>query len=384
MNIARDDYIQLALRLLEQFPVVLLLGPRQCGKTTLARQIADSRDAAFFDLEDPDCALRPETAAFTLKPLHGLVVIDEFQRSPKLFELLRVLADRRPLPARFLILGSASLDLVKGVSESLAGRVAYMPMGGFRLDEVGADLWQRLWTRGRFPNSYLAATDAASFAWRQNFVQSFLERDLPQLGLSIPAAGLRRFWIMLAHWHGQRWNASDLARSMDTSPKTAKRYLDVLTGAYMVRQLQPWFANSAKRLVKAPKVYLRDTGLLHTLLGLRSFDDLMAHPRLGFSWEGFAIEEILSRFHAERDAFYYRTHGGTELDLLIVRGGKKIGFEFKFTSTPKLSRAMRESIAELNLNRLFIVCPAAERYSIHDNVEITPIHRITGEDVSVD
>ncbi len=383
MNIERPAHIQRACRLLEQFPVVLLLGPRQCGKTTLAREIAKSRRATYFDLEDPDCPLRPESASFTLKPLNGLVVIDEFQRMPQLFELLRVLADRRPLPAQFLILGSASLDLVKGVSESMAGRVAYMPMGGFQIDEVGADQWQRLWTRGGFPDSFLASDEPHSYEWRQHFIQSFLERDLPQLGITVPAPSLRRFWTMLAHWHGQIWNASDLARAMDTRPSTAKRYLDILSGAFMVRQLHPWFANTSKRLVKAPKVYFRDTGLLHSLLGLRDQNHVMSHPRLGFSWEGFAIEEIVSRLNAERDAYFYKTHGGTELDLLIVRDGKKIGFEFKFASSPAVSRSMRVAIDDLQLDRLFIVNPGSEHYAIHDRIEIMPLHLISAGDIGI-
>ena len=379
--IDRAAYRSRIIELLDRYPVVLLLGPRQCGKTTLAREIARVRNAAYYDLEDPDSPLRPDSASFTLKPMTGLVVIDEFQRMPQLFELLRVLADRRPIPARFLILGSASLDLVKGVSESLAGRVAYMPMGGFQIPEVGTEHWRRLWTRGTFPDSFLAKDDIQSYEWRQDFIQSFLERDLPQLGITVPSPTLRRFWTMLAHWHGQIWNASDLARAMDTAPRTAKRYLDILSGAFMVRQIQPWFMNTRKRLVKSPKVYFRDSGLLHALLGLRNHDSVMSHPRLGFSWEGFAIEDILTRFRVERDAYFYKAHGGTELDLLVGSNGNRMGFEFKFASAPAVTAAMHTAIEDLGLRRLFIVHPGIDRYAVHERIEVTPLHLLTSDDL---
>jgi uncharacterized protein len=364
-------------RELSRFPVVLLLGPRQCGKTTLAREIAEEQEARYFDLEDPECPLRPETASLALRPLTGLVVIDEFQRMPQLFNLLRVLADRRPLPARFLILGSASPELVKGVSESLAGRVAFVPMGGFNLAEVGHDQWRDLWIRGRFPDSFLASDDAHSYDWRQNFVESFLERDIPQLGIRIPAATLRRFWTMLAHWHGQTWNASELARALDTRQHTTRRYLDILCGAFMVRQLTPWFENVGKRLVKAPKVYFRDTGLLHALLGLRDFDQVASHPRLGFSWEGFALEEVLCRLRAEREAYFYKTHGGAELDLLLMRHGKRLGFEFKYGDAPRTARAMHRVIEDLRLDRLYVVYPGTERYPLDERIEALPLRALT-------
>ncbi|MGH7821933.1 MAG: ATP-binding protein, partial [Candidatus Binatia bacterium] len=273
-------------------PVTLLLGPRQCGKTTVARQIASGQRSTYFDLEDPDAALRAEIAKQVLAPLRGLIVIDEFQRQPALFELLRVLADRRPLPARFLILGSASPDLVRGVSETLAGRVAYREMAGLDSSEVEARHHERLWLRGGFPRAFLSRSDEQSFAWRADFVTTFLERDLPQLGIRVPAAALRRFWTMLARFHGQIWNAAELARAMGTGEKAVRHYLDILTGAFVVRQLPPWFENVGKRLVKAPRIYLRDSGLLHYLLGLRHRLDLLAHPALGASWEGFAIEQI--------------------------------------------------------------------------------------------
>ena len=267
MNIARTELISRVEKSLSRYPVTLLLGPRQCGKTTAAREIFQDRGGAYFDLEDPETPLRSDTAKLVLKDLQGLVVIDEFQRQPDLFPLLRVLADRDPNPAHFLVLGSASPELVRGVSESLAGRVAYQEMNGFQLAETGAGNLQSLWLRGGFPRAYLAEDDRASFEWRVNFLQSFLERDIPQLGIRIPAHALRRFWVMLAHVHGQVWNASELARSMGAKEDTARKYLDILTGAFMVRQLPPWFQNVGKRLVKAPKIYIRDSGIFHTLLG---------------------------------------------------------------------------------------------------------------------
>jgi len=336
-------------------------------------------DAHYYDLEDPENPLFPESASITLRALSGLVVIDEFQRMPELFALLRVLADRRPLPARFLILGSASPDLVKGVSETLAGRVAYVPMSGFNLAEVGGDTWRNLWIRGRFPDSFLASDDSHSYDWRQNFIQSFLERDIPQLGIRIPAATLRRFWTMLAHWHGQTWNASELARSLDTRQDTARRYLDILCGAFMIRQLPPWFENAGKRLVKSPKIYFRDTGLLHTLLGLRNLDQVSSHPRLGFSWEGFALEEVLCKLKADRDAYFYKTHGGAELDLLVMRGGKRYGFEFKFQDAPRPTKSMHVVLEDLALDRLFVVYPGSKSYALGECIATMPLDSVKKE-----
>lgn len=373
VKIARNQLLESVEREISRFPIVLLLGPRQCGKTTLAREIAEMHDAQYYDLEDPECPLFPESAGITLRSLNGLVVIDEFQRMPQLFSLLRVLADRRPLPARFLILGSASPELVKGVSESLAGRVAYVPMGGFNLAEVGGDAWRNVWIRGRFPDSFLAADDSHSYVWRQNFIQSFLERDIPQLGIRIPAATLRRFWTMLAHWHGQTWNASELARSLDTRQDTARHYLDILCGAFMIRQLPPWFENVGKRLVKSPKIYFRDTGLLHTLLGLRNLEQVSSHPRLGFSWEGFALEEVLCRLKADQDAYFYKTHGGAELDLLIMRGGKRYGFEFKFQDAPRPTKSMHSVLQDLRLDQLFVVYPGSKGYPLQDRITAVPL-----------
>ena len=354
---------------LERYPVTLILGPRQCGKTTVARQIWSRHGGAFFDLEDPETPLRPDMAKQVLRGLTGLVVIDEVQREPELFPLLRVLADSAT-NARFLLLGSASLDLVRGVSESLAGRVAYVEMGGFDLTE--AEDAKTLWLRGGFPDSFLAP-DEASYGWRANFTRSFLERDIPQLGIRVPAQTLRRFWTMVAHFHGQVWNAAEFARSLGTKEDTARRYLDILSGTFLVRQLTPWYVNVGKRLVRSPKVYVRDSGILHYLLGLRGHDDLLGHPKLGLSWEGFAIEQVIRFADADRDAYFYATHGGAELDLLITRGGRSYGFEFKFKDAPSSTRSMRVVIRDLDLTRLYIIYPGDTRYAIDETIEVVPI-----------
>jgi uncharacterized protein len=371
--IPRPHITQRIQKDIKSFPVTLLLGPRQCGKTTVARQISRQGSAKYFDLEDPQTPLGPEIAAFTLKDLRGLVVIDEFQRQPHLFELLRVLADRRPLPARFLILGSASPELVRGVAESLAGRVAFVDMGGFALSEVGSKKINELWIRGGFPNSFLAGNEEVSYRWRMSFIQSFLERDIPQMGIRIPSSALRRFWAMIAHVHGQNWNAADLARSMSVKEDTARRYLDILTGSFMIRQLQPWYENTGKRQVKSPKVYFRDSGILHALLGLRSRNEVLSHPKLGFSWEGFALEEVIRLASADRDAYFYKTHAGAELDLLLTRKGKQYGFEFKYEISPRATKSMHVVMEDLHLERLWVVYPGDEVYRISDRIDVLPL-----------
>jgi hypothetical protein len=364
---------------LSQYPVTLLLGPRQCGKTTLARQIHAKSAGTYFDLEDPSCALRASTAKLILEEQRGLVVIDEFQRQPELLPVLRVLADRSPGQSRFLILGSASLDLVRGVSESLAGRVAYVDMGGFDLEEVGAGELDRLWLRGTYPPAFTAANDDQSFEWRVNLTRSLLERDIPLLGLRTPAETMRRFWTMLAHYHGQVWNGSELARALGTKEDTARRYLDILTGLFLVRQLRPWFLNVGKRLVKSPKVYLRDSGLLHSLLGLRSKLALQSHPKLGASWEGFAVETILSLTGGETAAHFYATHGGAELDLLLERDGRRYGFEFKYDDAPRPTKSMHVVIGDLGLEKLWIVCPGGDRHRLTETIEVLPLRDCPAE-----
>lgn len=373
--IPRPNLLGRVQQAMGNYPVTLILGPRQCGKTTMAKQICARTNGTYFDLEDPETPLRPEVAKLTLKDRTGLVVIDEFQRQPDLFSLLRVLADRRPLPARFLILGSASPDLVQGVSESLAGRVAFVDMGGFTFQEVGASRMTDLWIRGGFPDSFLGADEVASVEWRENFIRTFLERDIPQLGIRIPAVTMRRFWTMLAHLHGQLWNAAELARALGSKEDTARRYLDILTGAFMIRQLPAWFENIGKRLVKAPKIYFRDTGVLHVLLGLRTYDEVMSHPKQGFSWEGFALEQVIRLARADRDAFFYKTHGGAELDLLLIRGGKRYGLEFKYVDAPRTTRAMHIVIEDLQLEKLWVVYPGGTAYALQENIEVVPLEQ---------
>lgn len=378
MNLLPRPQLERQIRAaLGEYPVTLLLGPRQCGKTTIAQHISRQDGGVYFDLEDPQTPLQTDIAPLTLTELQGLIVIDEFQRQPQLFELLRVLADRRPLPARFLILGSASPDLVRGVSESLAGRVAYVDMAGFSLPEAGNDKSGDLWIRGGFPPAFLARDEEQSYRWRLNFIQSFLERDIPQLGLRIPSPALRRFWTMLTHLHGHNWNAADLARSMGVKEDTTRRYLDILTGVFMIRQLLPWLENTGKRLVKAPKVYFRDSGLLHVLLGLKTRADVQSHPKLGLSWEGFAVEEVIRLAQAERDAYFYKTHGGAELDLLLFRNGKRYGFECKYDAAPRSTRSMHVVMEDLRLEQLWVLYPGETSYLLSEQIRVLPLTQLS-------
>jgi len=361
---------------IRRYPVTLIVGPRQCGKTTLARQVRQDLGGHYFDLEDPSTPLQPEIARTVLEKLKGLIVIDEFQRQPSLFMLLRVLSDRKPLPARFLVLGSASLDLVKGVSESLAGRVSYIEMGGFNLGEVGAARMETLWERGGFPESFLARNASLSLEWRANFLRSFLERDIPQLGIRVPAPALRRFWQMVAHYHGQIWNASDFARSLGVKEDTARRYLDILAGAFVVRELPPWHENLGKRLVKSPKVYIRDSGILHQLLGLKNRTQIQSHPKLGFSWEGFALEQVISVMNSEKDSYFYKTYAGAELDLLIIKGGKRYGFEFKYADLPRLGKSMKVVFDDLKLEKLWVIYPGSRSFPLARGIEALPLKNL--------
>lgn len=363
---------QAVQRALRESPVVALIGPRQCGKTTLAREIAQSGVADYFDLEDPVDIARLTAPHLALADLNGLVVIDEIQRRPGLFELLRVLADRRGTPARFLLLGSASPDLMRGVSESLAGRVRFVDMGGFDVAEVGPERAQALWLRGGFPRSFLATSETRSLAWRNDFVRTFLERDIPQLGITVPAQTLRRFWGMIAHFHGQIWNAADFARSLGTSEPTARRYLDILSGAYVIRQLPPWFENISKRQVKSPKIYVRDSGLLHALLVLRTRKDLMAHLKYGASWEGFAVEQVLSLLQPA-ESYFWATHAGAELDLMVVQDGKRLGFEMKCSDAPPMTKSMAIAIEDLRLSHIYVVYPGTRSYRLTRTVDVVSI-----------
>ena len=356
-------------------PIAALLGPRQCGKTTLARMMAEREPYTYFDLENPVDARRLSAPMTALEGLSGVVVIDEVQRRPDFFELLRVLVDRPRNPARFLLLGSASPYMVKGISESLAGRIGFVDLSGFDLQEVGTDQLSRLWSRGGFPRSFLAADDAASMAWREDFIRTFLERDIPQLGITIPAETMRRFWTMIAHYHGQTWNSAQFARSLGTSENTARRYLDILSGAYMVRILPPWFENIRKRQVKAPKIYMLDTGILHTLLQLRTLTDLQGHPKLGASWEGFALEQVIGVLHT-RNAYFWATHAGAELDLFTVVGGKRYGLEVKYADAPGRSRSMHMAIQDLSLEHLWVIYPGQQQYSLDDKISVAPLETV--------
>jgi hypothetical protein len=334
--------------------------------------VAQHEPCIYFDLENPVDVRRLDAPLRALEELSGLVVIDEVQRRPDLFELLRVLVDRPQNSARFLLLGSASPHLVKGVSESLAGRIGFIDLSGFDLREVGTEQLTPLWVRGGFPRSFLAVDEAASMAWREDFIRTFLERDIPQLGITIPAETLRRFWTMIAHYHGQVWNAAQFARSLGTSENTARRYLDILSGAYMVRVLSPWFENIRKRQVKAPKMYIRDSGILHTLLQLRTLADLQAHPKFGASWEGFAVEQIIAVLET-RDTYFWATHAGAELDLLVMAGGKRHGFEFKYADAPGRSRSMQTAIQELSLEHLWVIYPGHQEYPLDDKISVIPM-----------
>ena len=356
-------------------PIAALLGPRQCGKTTLARMIAEREPCTYFDLENPVDNRRLSAPMRTLEGLTDLVVIDEVQRRPDLFELLRVLVDRPQNATLFLLLGSASPQLVKGVSESLAGRIGFVDLSGFNLGEVGDEHQDRLWIRGGFPRSFLADDNSASILWRDDFVRTFLERDIPQLGITIPSETLRRFWTMVAHYHGQVWNAADFARSLGTSENTARRYLDILAGAYVVRVLPPWFENIRKRQVKAPKVYIRDSGILHTLLQLRTLAHLQGHPKIGASWEGFAIEHVIGAFET-RDAYFWATHAGAELDLLVMTAGRRYGFEFKYADAPGRTRSMHSAIKDLQLEHLWVGYPGVQEYTLHERISVIPMEAV--------
>ncbi len=353
---------------LRRAPITTLLGPRQCGKTTLARSLKAEH---FFDLEDPRSLARLDEPQTALETLTGTVVIDEVQRKPELFPLLRVLADRQR-STRYLLLGSASPELVKEVSESLAGRVAYHDLGPLAVDETGAREWRRLWLRGGFPRSYLSEDDAASALWREDFIRSHLERDIPALGISIPAETLRRFWVMVSHYHGQTLNLSELGRSFGISDHTVRRYLEILSGTFMIRLLPPWHANVGKRLVKAPKLYIRDSGLFHALHTISTTEQLESHPKLGASWEGFAMEQAI-RLLGTASPYFWRTHTGAELDLVWQSGGALWGMEFKYRDAPRMTKSLRSVLRDLPLQHLWIVYPGPDRYRLDETVTVLPV-----------
>jgi len=373
--ISRPDAINRINKVFRIHPVAALLGPRQCGKTTLAKMVAERETSVYFDLENPVDVRRLSAPMRVLEELSGLVIIDEIQRQPSLLELLRVLVDRPKSNARFLLLGSASPQLIKGVSESLAGRIGFVDLSGFDLHEVGPEKYTSLWIRGGFPRSFLATNDSDSIAWREDFIRTFLERDIPQFGITIPAETLRRFWTMVAHYHGQVWNAAEFARSLGTSENTARRYLDILAGAYMIRILPPWFENIKKRQVKAPKIYIRDSGIFHCLLQLPAISDLQGHPKLGASWEGFIVEQLLA-MTGSRNAYFWATHSGAELDLLMMIGGKRYGFEFKYSDAPGHTRSMSVAIQDLKVERLWIVYPGNQEYALDAKTFVIPVGSI--------
>jgi len=372
-------YLQQTLhKKLEANRVVALVGPRQCGKTTLAREFVPSNSVNYFDLEDPLSLARLDQPMTALQNLSGLVVIDEIQRRPDLFPVLRVLADRTPLPVRFLILGSASPELLRQSSESLAGRISTLQMSGFSLQEVGVQAQSTLWRRGGFPLSFVAPDESSSLEWRKDFIRTFLERDIPQFGFSIPSTSLFRFWSLLAHYHGQVWNATEAARTLNVSENTTRRYVDLLQDLYMVRLLQPWHANLGKRQVKSPKVYIRDTGLLHILLGIHTEQELLLHPRSGASWEGFVIEEVI-KAAAPDEVYFWGTHSGAELDLLLIKDGRRIGVECKRVDAPRLTPSMRAAMQDLELSDLLVVYPGSKPYSLGEKIKAIPLSSLAGE-----
>lgn len=380
--IERGEEIRALKGLLGRHPVVGILGARQVGKTTLASQLIASRPsgATIFDLESPSDRARLADPMLALEGLSGLVVLDEIQREPDIFPVLRVLVDRPKSQTRFLVLGSASPDLLRQSAESLAGRIAYHQLGGFSLSELGPQALERLWLRGGFPRSYLARSGAASAEWRRAFIATFLERDIPQFGITIPALTISRFWTMLAHWHGQVWRGSEFARSFGVSEMTVSRYLDLLTSTLVVRRLSPWHENLRKRQVRSPKVYVVDTGLLHSLLSIESSRDLMGHPKVGASWEGFLLEQVIRRLGARPDqCFFWATHAGAELDLLVISGRRRIGFEFKRTSAPQVTPSMRIALSDLGLERIDVLHGGRDTFPLDGHIRAVSAARLVSD-----
>ena len=377
--ISRNAHLQSVSELLNDYPVVGLIGARQVGKTTLAREILASFPGSghLFDLEaSPDIA-RLNEPLLTLGELSGLIVLDEVQRMPEVFQSLRVLADRNPLPARFLVVGSASPELLRQTSESLAGRIAYYELPTFSLMETTVDQFDDLWLRGGFPPSFLARSDASSFRWRRNFVRTFLERDIPQLGIQLPTTNLERFWVMLAHYHGQTWNGAELARAFGVSNHTVRSYLEILRATFMVRVLKPWFANTSKRQVKSPKVYIRDSGILHQLLRIEDRTNLERHPKIGASWEGFILESLISHLELdERECFFWAAHTGSEIDLVVNRGNELRGFEIKRTLAPTVTRSMRSAVQELNLSSIDVIHAGESTFPLHEKIRAVSASRM--------
>ncbi len=380
--IERAAHLHRITELLDEFPVVGLIGARQVGKTTLAKALAArwEQRVTAFDLENQRHLARLQDPLLALERLEGLVILDEIQLRPELFPTLRVLADRDDTPARFLVLGSASPELLQQGSETLAGRIAYVELAGLDLAEVGVARRNRLWLRGGFPRSYLATSEPSSLRWRRQFVRTYLERDLSELGLRLAPVTMRRFWSMLAHYHGETWNGAELARAFGVSEKTVRNYLDTLCSTFMVRRLEPWFENLAKRQVKAPKIYLEDTGILHFLLGITTWEDLLGHPKVGASWEGFAVRAVVAHLGAEDDeCFFWRLHSGAELDLLVRRGRHRLGFEVKFTSAPRVTPSMRSALENLKLAELIVVHAGDDSFPMSDRIRAVALDRLAND-----
>ena len=375
--IDRSRFIGRIHNAIRRSPITALVGPRQCGKTTLARVIAKESESVYFDLESPTDLARLANPTLTLQSCTGLIIIDEIQHRPDLFGLLRVLADRTPVKAHFLILGSASPSLIKNTSETLAGRIEFVDLSGFDMWEVGVGALEKLWIRGGYPKSFLAGSGDDSRAWRDSFIRTFLERDIPLLGFKISSVTLRRFWTMLAHSHGQVLNSSEIARSLGITDKTVRNYLDILEGTYMVRQLNPWHEDLGKRQVKSPKIYIRDSGLFHSLLSLHNKHSLLGHPKLGASWEGFMLEHLLQVL-SPTEAYFWGTHNGVELDLLVLVNGKKIGFEFRWSDAPRITRSMGIALTDLKLTRLWVVYPGTTAYDLDANIRVVPARDVSG------
>ncbi|MCL5674940.1 MAG: ATP-binding protein [Candidatus Omnitrophica bacterium] len=373
--IPRNRYLHLLQNALKRTPITVLLGPRQCGKTTLAHMLTNLQNITYLDLESHEDLSKLQNPTLYLESLRGLVVIDEIQQKPDLFPVLRVLADKKNKYTKFLILGSASPSLIKHASESLAGRIEFIELGGFDMEETGVENLEKLWLRGCFPRSFLAKNNKDSMDWRENFINTFLQRDIPQLGIFIPAPAMRRFWTMLAHYHGQIWNASELAQALGLSGKTVRNYLDILTQTYMVRQLQPWYENIHKRQVKSPKIYLRDSGIFHTLMSIPEKQILWSHPKIGASWEGFMLEQILKTFPSQ-NIYFWSSHSGAEIDLVIMSGGKRYGIEFKWNEAPTITRSMQISMHDLNLEKIWVIYPGKNIYPVHKKITVVSATKI--------
>ncbi len=375
--LSRDYYAEIQ-EAFERTRIVVLTGPRQCGKTTLARAFVPEESVNYFDLEDPESVSRLGEPMTVFESLQGLIVIDEIQIMPQLFPILRVLADRQRSRCRFLLLGSVSPELMRNVSETLAGRTETIELTPFTPSEVPEKMINRLWLRGGFPRSFLARNDAESMVWRQNYIDTFLRRDLRLLGFNLSIEAIRRFWYMLAHWHGNIWNAAEPARSLGVNETTVRRYLDILTGLFLIRQLKPWHENLNKRQVRAPKIYFRDTGLLHHMLGITTMRDLMLHIKYGASWEGFMIENLIRR-HRGDDVYYWKTHAGAELDLLVMTAKGRIGYEIKRSDAPVLTPSMRIAFSDLKLQKLMVVYPGKREYVLSSGITALPADSLLQE-----